>query len=317
MMARIEATGRYMPRKVVGNEYFNDNTEMFESLSEFISGYEERRHAAPNDSALSMAVAAAKDALSSSKYGAQDIDLITGWMFPSAHLYGDDLNLVQHEIGARDASVLPINTTCSSFLSALNLADSLIATGKKKVILIIIAVNWTNYGLDNSKRNFAFAGDGAGAVIVDGERNSLIDINERNNSTPAVFESMKMVNPVVSKRQEFFTITEPENISTAKDLIIFPLTVAQELLMENPDVHVDKVFIHQAGLKMMHLWLDKLNIARDKVRHTFPLYANMTAANIPVSLDYWAKKGDLKREENILFFAPAAGGHYIAILWKY
>lgn len=316
-MARIDATGRYMPGKVVGNEYFNEDAEMFESLSEFLNGYDERRHASANDSALSMAISAATDALASSQYNANDIDLITGWMFPSSHLYGDDLNLVQHAIGATAASVLPINTTCSSFLSALNLADSLIASGKKKVVLIIIAVNWTNYGLDKSKRNFAFAGDGAAAVIVDDKGTSLIAVNERNNSTPAVFESMKMVNPVVSGQREFFIITEPENISTAKDLILFPLSVAQELLLQNPEVSIDKVFIHQAGLKMIHLWLDKLNISRDKVRHTLPLYANMTAANIPVSLDYWIKQGDLKRGENLLFFTPAAGGHYIAILWKY
>ncbi|MBL4709564.1 MAG: hypothetical protein JKY48_14110 [Flavobacteriales bacterium] len=316
-MARIEATGRYMPKKLVSNKYFNEDSEMFESLSEFFNGYEERRHADSTESNLSMAITAAKDALSSSKHCAKDIDLVTGWMLPSTHLLGDDLNLVPNAIGATAASVLPINTTCSSFLSALNLANSFIATGQKKVVLIIIAVNWTNYILDKSKRNFAFAGDGSAAVIVDGEGSSLIDINERNNSTPAVFESMKMVNPVVSGQQEFFTITQPKNISTAKDLVMFPLTVAQELLKKNPDIVVDKVFIHQAGLKMIHLWLDKLNIARDKVRHTLPLYANMTAANIPVSLDYWIKKGDIKRGETILFFSPAAGGHYIAILWKY
>ncbi len=316
-MARIETTGRFMPSKVIENEYFDNDKQMFESLSEFLCGYKERRHADVDETNLSMAIAAAKDALSLSKYDAKDIDLITGWMLPSNHVLGDDLNLIQSGIGAASASVLPINTTCSSFLTALNLANSFIETGQKKVVLIVIAVNWTNYILDKSERNFSFAGDGAAAVIVDGEGHSLIGINEKNNSTPDVFESMKMINPIVSRKQEFFTVTEPENISTAKDLIMFPVSVANELLEKHSNIEVDKVFVHQAGIKMIHLWLDKLNIKRDKVRHTLELYANMTAANIPVSLDYWIKNGDLKRGENVLFFSPAAGGHYIAILWKY
>ncbi len=316
-MARIEATGRYMPKQIIDNDFFSNKEEMFESLSEFVGGYDKRRHANKDEQTLSMGVKAAEDALSCSKYTAKDIDLITGWFLPSNHFLGDDLNLVQSSIGATSASVLPINTTCSSFLSALNIANLYIESGQKKVVLIVIAVNWTNFILNKSEHNFSFAGDGAAAVIIDEEGCSMIDANEKNNSTPGIFESMKMVNPIVSGKQEFFTIYEPENISTAKDLIMFPLSVAQELLDQNKEIEVDKVFVHQAGLKMIHLWLDKLNISREKVRHTLEQYANMTAANIPVSLDYWIKKGDVQRGDNILFFSPAAGGHYIAILWKY
>lgn len=316
-MSRIEATGRYMPEKVIANDGFSDGSVLFESVQEFFNGFKERRHAGPEETGLVMAVRAAKDALQSSQYTAADIDLIVGAVLPNENLYGEDLNLLQHELGATNASVLPINTTCSSFLSALNIADSHISLGKKRCVLVVIATNWVNTVLNVEKPNYGFAGDGSAAVILDGAADSLIDINERNNSTPAVFQSMLMKSPVFTGKKEFFTITEPDGISTAKDLVMAPIEVGRKLLGRNTEVKIDKIIMHQAGVKMMHLWADKLGISGDKIRHTLELFANMTASNIPVTLDYWVKNGDIKRGETILFFSPAAGGHYIAMLWRY
>lgn len=316
-MSRIEATGRYMPEKIVTNDDFSDGPLLFETVQDFFNGFEERRHAKPDETGIAMAVNAARDALANSQYQPEDIDLIVGAILPNENLYGEDLNLVQHELGAMNASVLPINTTCSSFLSALNIADSHIAAGKKSCVLVVIATNWVNSALNIEKPNYGFAGDGSAAVILDEAADSLIDVYEKNNSTPAVFESMVMKSPVFSGNKEYFTITEPEGVSTAKDLVMAPIEVGRKLLGRNPDVQVDKIFMHQAGVKMMHLWADKLGVEKEKVRHTLQLFANMTASNIPVSLDFWIKKGDIKRGDMILFFSPAAGGHYISMLWRY
>ncbi len=316
-MSRIEATGSYLPKTVVPNDYFAKGTSLFESINEFFTGFKERRHASPEESGLEMAVYAAQDALEKSQYTAGDIDLIIGIIQPSEHVYGDDLNLIQHRIGAWSASVLPINTGCSSFLSAINLADSLIKTGKNKKILIVSSANWVNTGLDKTSEGYAFAGDGAGAIIVDAEGDSFIDINQANNTTPEVFESMVISNPIITGKKEFFRISPPESISATKDLIMFPVSIAKSLLDRNSDIKIDKFLTHQSGLKMMHMWAEKLQIPSEKIRHTLDTCANMIAANIPVSLNHWVSKGDIVRGDTILFFAPSAGGHHIAILWKY
>lgn len=316
-MARIECTGSYLPEKVVTNSLFDNDEAIFESIAEFLDGYEQRRHAEKGETGLSMALKAAQNALEASTYNAEDIDLIIGAIVPNQYLYGEDLNLLQHELGAKNASVMPINTTCSNFLSALNVADALITAGKKSKVLVVIAVNWVNHILDTSQKNFGFAGDGAAAVIVDDSGDSYIDSCECNNSSPGVFKSMAMQSPVFSGQKEYFQITEPDGISTAKDLILGPIKVAQQLMERNKEVRIDKVFMHQSGMKMMAMWMEKLDLPVSMVRHTLPLFANMTMANIPVSLDYWVKKGELARGDTLLFFSPAAGGHYMAMLWKY
>ncbi|WP_157152491.1 3-oxoacyl-ACP synthase III family protein [Cellvibrio sp. BR] len=316
-MSHIEATGSYLPSNIVLNSEFVGGNALFESMDEYFSGYEERRHASAVETALMMAVEAAKDALANSKYTAMDIDLIIGIIQPSRNVYGDDLNLMQHELGAWNASVLPINTACSSFITALNMADSLISTGKNKVVLIVTSTDWVHTMLDTTKPNFAFAGDGAGAVILDASSESFIDKHELNNTKPEVFNALVMKNAQFTQQKEFFTVRPPEGRTTIKDLILFPMSVAKTLLDRNPSLAVDKVIMHQSGLKMMQVWADKLEISEDKIRHTIGLYANMTVANIPVTLDYWRKKGDLQRGEKILFMAPSAGGYSIAMLWEY
>ena len=316
-MSRIESTGSYVPKKIVSNDAFNNDSVLFESINEYMDGFKERRHAEKDQSSISMALKAAENALASSQYAAEDIDLIVGVVSPSEYLYGDDINRVQHALGAKNASVLPVSTTCSTFLSSLNTADSYIRSGKKKVVLVLIGVNWVNHLFDTEAKNYGLAGDGSAAVILDDQGDSLIDVCEVNNSSPQVFQSMAMKNPVFTGKKEVFQITEPDGVSTAKDLILGPIKVVEKLLQRNPDVVVDKVVMHQSGLKMMGIWMDKIGLSVSIVKHTLPLYANMTAANIPVSLDYWVRKKGIVRGDTILFFAPAAGGHYIAILWKY
>lgn len=316
-MSRIESTGSYLPKKIVLNDAFNSESVLFESINEYMDGFEERRHAEKSESSLSYAIGAAEVALERSRYSAEDIDLIIGAISPPEYLYGDDFNRVQYALGAKNAAVLPINTACSSFVSSLNTADSYIQAGKKKVVLVLIGVNWVSHCFDVEKKNYGLAGDGSAAVIVDDQGDSLIDVCEVNHSSPGVFLSMAMKNPVLTGKKEVFQITEPDGVSTAKDLILGPIKVAEKLLQRNPDIVVDKVLMHQSGLKMMNMWVDKIGLPMSIVKHTLPLYANMTAANIPVSLDYWARKGEIARGDMMLFFAPAAGGHYIAMLWRY
>lgn len=316
-MSRIEATGSYLPEKVVSNDYFTSLNPLFASIDEYFTGFDQRRHSSDKESGLFMAAEAAKNALSKSQYKPEDIDMILGLIQPSQHLYADDLNLVQYQIGAINASVAPVNTGCSSFLSCLNVADSLLKTGKKKCILIVTATDWVSNSINTEEPNYSFAGDGAGCVIVDNESNSLIDVNETNKSTNDIFNAMVMKNPQFTGKKEFFVVTTPEGVSTKKDLILFPITVAKALLDRNSDITIDKMITHQSGIKMIEMWAKKLGIDKSKARHTLNLYANMVSANVPVTLNHWIEQGDIQRGETLLFFTPSAGGHYIAMLWQY
>lgn len=318
-MARIEATGSYLPKKRILNDIFKipENQGLSSGIHDFFSGVVERRHSNASESGVSMGVKAAINALKSSNYSKEDIDMLVGIVIPNENLYGEDLNLIGCELGLKNASVLPINTTCSSFLSALNIANAYIEQGLKNCVMVLTSVNWVRHILREQDQIYSFAGDGAAAVILDSKGVGLIDVEEINNSDPKIFRTMCMKNPVFTGHKEYFEIQEVKGINQKKDLISSPIEVARNLLNRNPDVVVDKVFMHQAGIKMMHYWLSRLDISKEKLRHTLTKYANMTASNIPVSLDYWQKQGDLKRNDMFLMFSPATGGHYIAMLWQF
>ena len=316
-MSRIESTGSYLPEKIVENDCFELGSSQFESMQEFLNGFDQRRHAGEEETGLRMAELAAKKAFEESKYDPMDLDLIVGVIAPSHHVYGDDLNLLQDRLGAWNASVQVVSTACSSFKSALNVADSQIKSGKKKCVLVVASVGWTRSILNANKQDFAFAGDGAGAFIVDAEGDSLIDVHEKNNSSQEVFDWLVMKNPVITGKKEYFSISGTATNEFAWEMIMAPVNIGKELLERNPDITVNKVVFHQSGTKMMDVWFKKLGFDKEQHLHTLNLYANMAAANIPITVDHFVRSGEIQRGDVMFFMGAAAGGHNMAMLWRY
>ena len=68
---------------------------------------------------------------------------------------------------------------------------------------------------------------------------------------------------------------------------------------------------------MMNHWVSVLGLKEGILRHTFSQYGNMLSANVPTTLSHFIDSGEIKRGDTLLLFSPAAGAHYISILWRY
>jgi 3-oxoacyl-[acyl-carrier-protein] synthase-3 len=315
-MSRIVSTGAYIPRKVVDNNHFFSTPEDSDAapVVKFMGGMRERRHAGADETGVFMAGEAAKRALEASEYCEEDIDLIIGCIVPNLYLYPEDLFLVAGELKCKNATVLPMNTSCTSFLSALYHADTLVNAGNNKVVLVISSTVWALHAFDKTK-DYSFAGDGAGAVIIDNQSNDLIGTKQICDFR--VFHTMSVKSMGVTGKKEYFEFAEDENVDMVEEQVMKPVSVAMELLEENPNDMPDWFIAHQAGLPMLEVWRRQLKLKREILLHTFDKYANMTSSNIPVTLDHYVRRGDVKRGDTLLLFAPAAGAHYISLLWRY
>lgn len=314
-MSRIVSTGSYCPETIVANNFFNKPLDPKElgTIEKYMTGMKERRHASANETGIYMATMAGKNSLQKSDYLAKDVDLIIGNITPNEYLMPEDLNLVSKNLGCTNASVIPINTACSSFLTALNIADSIIASKKKRLVLIVNSTNWVNTIISHDK-DYSMFGDGAGAVLLDDSGNSLLDIEE--SSDTSVFHTMRMKSPVFSGIHENFEIREDPKIDMLEEQIRKPIDVAKAIVIGTKH-NIDRFIAHQAGIGMLEYWAGQAGVDKSILRHTFDKFANMMSANIPVSLDYWINKGDIARGNVILFFSPATGAHYISMLWKF
>ena len=165
MRGRICGTGSYIPEHYYDN---NDLAKFVETNDEWIrerTGIV-RRHIAEEDTTVSMAIKAAKNALTDAKLNADDLDLILVSTITPNTVIPSTACEVQKELGAVNATCFDISAACSGFVYAYNTAQAYIAAGMYQNILVIGSetlsgiVNWKDRG------SCILFGDGAGAAVI-------------------------------------------------------------------------------------------------------------------------------------------------------
>ena len=132
-----------------------------------------RRHIAEEDTTVSMAIKAAKNALTDAKLNADDLDLILVSTITPNTVIPSTACEVQKELGAVNATCFDISAACSGFVYAYNTAQAYIAAGMYQNILVIGSetlsgiVNWKDRG------SCILFGDGAGAAVICAEEGEI------------------------------------------------------------------------------------------------------------------------------------------------
>ncbi|MFL6239129.1 MAG: beta-ketoacyl-ACP synthase 3 [Actinomycetes bacterium] len=164
--ARILGLGAHLPARVVGNE---EIAAAIGSSDEWIvqrSGITHRHFAAPDETVVDMAVAAAGKSIAAAGVDPGDVDFVLlGSCTHESSVPGGAAE-VATRIGAAGAGALDINAACASFCYALAAANDAIRSGSARRVVVVGADRFTNV-LDHTDRNTAFLfGDGAGAAVV-------------------------------------------------------------------------------------------------------------------------------------------------------
>src|ERR1700741_4748201 len=192
MNSLITGTGIGVPNNVVTN---HDLTRVMDTSDEWIrtrSGVEERRYVDDGQGSADLGMMAAAQALAAAGRTKDDIDAIVFATMTPDHFFPGNGPWLQAKMGfAESIPTFDIRQQCSGFLYGLDLADSLLRSGKYKRILLIGAdvhtpfMPWQNNwdsGIGKSTRETTpeeFAantairdrtvlfGDGAGAVVME------------------------------------------------------------------------------------------------------------------------------------------------------
>jgi len=121
-----------------------------------------------------MAAKAALEALGNAKIKPEEIDAIIFSATTQDFFEPATVNVVQEIIGARNSFCFDLKNVCNSFLSALDVADSLIKTSKAKNVLIVSGEVFSRLIKDHAENrgeaeqlSMAHAfGDGGAAFVV-------------------------------------------------------------------------------------------------------------------------------------------------------
>jgi 3-oxoacyl-[acyl-carrier-protein] synthase-3 len=332
MKTRILTTGMYVPPRVVTNK---DLEKLMDTSDEWIqqrSGICERRWIVPGeDTTLSMAVKASRQALERAKLQADDIDMIIFGCLVADYIFPGTGCLLQRELGfTRTVPALDIRNQCSGFVYSIQLADALIRSGAYKRILIVgseihsTSINHSPEGRDVG----VLFGDAAAAMIVEAcadDQPHILDSSLHSEGKYA--EDLAITKP---SSNDFPRIpssagSDPQRFPNMEGKLVFKNAVTRmtevltDLLKRNGLTASDLNFViaHQANMRINQMVLNQLGLPMEKTHHTLDRYGNTTMATIPITFDEAVLQGKIKRGDLVAFVAFGAGFTWGANLLRY
>ena len=323
---------RHLPEKIVTN---NDLSKLMETSDEWIqkrTGIEERRFVEAPTTTSDLATEAAKKSLQN--FSGEIDAIIAATLSPDYDFPGIGV-LVQNKLQLNTIPAFDIRNQCSGFLYGLELADSLITSGKYNNILLIGAeVHSTGLDLTTRGRDIAVLfGDGAGSCIV-GNKESIptdtvsfefIDSELHSDGAHAKTLWCEHVGSAhFPKRVTKELVEEARVFPQMEGRVVFEhavkrmIEVSTNILKKNkvsPD-QIKMLVPHQANLRINQMVAKHLGVSDECVSSTIKNYGNTTAATIPIGLSHVVEETDFQSGDFVLSCAFGSGFTWGACLLK-
>ncbi len=181
--ARFEAIGASLPEHRVTTHELLATTRHHTRIDlERLTGIREHRACTGDESSLSLALDAARDCLSRSRYTAADLDVvisasITRYVDGTTHRFEPPLALsIQHALGAAAATAFDISNACAGMLTGVFLLNDMIRRGTIRRGMVVSGERITGLGVNaaysirsilSPQLASLTLGDAGAAVIVD------------------------------------------------------------------------------------------------------------------------------------------------------
>ena len=178
--AKIIGVGRYMPERIVTSEEVEQMAHFSKfgikpGLCTMLTGCETRHYAAEGEYCSDIAARAGLNAMQRAGVEPSEIDALLFCSVTHDFAEPATANVVADKLGVRNAFVFDIKNACNAFLSGVDVADSLIKTGKAETVLVVsgeVFSKWIKFDYDNKQELMERApvtlslGDGGGAFLL-------------------------------------------------------------------------------------------------------------------------------------------------------
>lgn len=323
---RIIGTGSYVPPDILTNDNLS---EMVDTSDEWIRTRTGicNRHIAKDMDNADMAYNAARNAVEDARIEASKIGLIIVATSTPDYAFPNQASLVQSKLKAVNAMCFDVSAACSGFITALDIAASMLKAGSYKYALVIGSekmseiVNWKDRSV------CVLFGDGAGAVVLKavdnntedvtgalvGHERGIIDSNIYNDGTGAsVLTGGRRFSDSCST-DIFIHMDGQEVFKFAVKSV--PTAIETLLHNNNMDINeVDKFILHQANVRIIESVAKRLKADKDKFPVNLNEYGNTSSASIPILLDELNRNGSLKQGEKLVLAGFGAGLSWGSIL---
>jgi 3-oxoacyl-[acyl-carrier-protein] synthase-3 len=303
---KILGTGSALPSLTVTNEMLS---EFLDTNHEWIytrTGIAQRRIIS-NESLIDLAVSASEKALANANLEAKDLDFILCSNIVNNYVTPGLGCIVQGKLGAH-CPCIDLNSACSGFIYALDVADTYLSTGKVKNILIICADELSKIVDWNVRDTSILFGDGAGALVVtQGEKLKSMRLSTTSVVEPLYYQRKLEYNPY-NKQEEYKPL-----VMNGKDVYKMAVNSSiQDINIVMQEAHVTQkeisyYLLHQANVRILETIREYLGEKEEKFPKNIHKYGNTSSASIPILLDEMNKEGHLKNGDLLVMSAFGAG----------
>jgi len=318
--SKLIGTGGYLPATVRSND---DISQMVDTSDAWIyerTGIKSRRIAADDESASTMAEAAARQALAMAGLEPEAIDLILVATGTPDRVYPSTACLVQRHLGVSNCAAFDIQAACSGSIYALSVADQYIRAGTYKHVLVIGSevcsriVDWSDRG------TCILFGDGAGAAVLAASDQPGI-LSTHIHSDGGYEDLLYCPNPqvaAVAKQQEAAYIKMRGN-EVFKVAVNTLGRIVDETLEANNLQHsdIDWLVPHQANTRIIAATAKKLGMSMEQVILTLENQGNTSSASVLLALNEGIRDGRIQPGHTVLMEAFGAGFTWGSALLKY
>lgn len=315
----IKGIGRYLPPTIVTAEEIDKKIGKKEGWVRKHIGVVERRYETEK-TVSEMAVCAIAEALEKAEITEEEIDcLVYGGasveqIIPcTATLVKEKMNLNKLTFPAFD-----INSTCLSFVTALDMMSHLVDKGVYKHVVIVTAEKASAAINYKEPESSALFGDGAVAIVLSkSEGKSHIPLSHfETYEEGAHYCEIKGGGSKIPPTPESVTSETAEQFLFHMDgRKVFKVSYKLmegflERAFQQGDTSwndIDVVVPHQASPSAMELIRKKLDIKKENYMVIVETLGNMIAASIPMALYEGIHNGKIKRGDDILLLGTSAG----------
>jgi 3-oxoacyl-[acyl-carrier-protein] synthase-3 len=237
-------------------------------------------------------------------------------------------NVLQHKLGMERVNAFDVSNACNSFLQAVNVANSLIATGASRCVAICaseLGSHWICPDLkDRDELRYKIGaltlGDAAAAVIME-PADGVSGISEINLFSIGEYWELCHVPENIDWRKQatrnihgWFYLDMSGLAKVVRPLSIQYFTQYRDYRKKEHDekdfkAKIDKVIPHQISRRLIAEIATSLHADEKLVAITADEYGNTASAAIPFTLHQMIQAGELQlgSGQDVLLFGTASG----------
>ncbi|MFC3927673.1 3-oxoacyl-[acyl-carrier-protein] synthase III C-terminal domain-containing protein [Streptococcus caprae] len=279
-------------------------------------GNQRRFRVSQGETQLTLAVEACHKALNKAGITIQDIDCLIAACAVGIQPIPCTAALIHEQIAlGTDIPAMDINTTCTSFISALDMASYLMAGGRYKRILIVSA-EIGSLGLNpHQKESYELFGDGAAAFIfeaTDQPKGVLYSLQKTWSEGAHATEIRGGLTGLMPYDYHEDIKADFQFDMQGKKILAFSAKKLPSMFQEFISAsgcslaELDMIIPHQAS-RALPLIMQKLGVKSDQYLDIVAEYGNMVSASVPFALAYAMDNQLVVPGQKVALMGTAAG----------